>query len=123
MLILSVEYLHSKNIIHKDLNPWNILIHELENGFGIIKIIDFGHTKKETINTYTDYYNSYEDWKVTASYICPEILKGKNLSNKVDIWVIGIVLYQLLSKGKHPFCSKGFEHIFEIIDRVKSNQQ
>jgi serine/threonine protein kinase len=68
MLILSVEYLHSKNIIHKDLKPGNILIHELENGFGIIKIIDFGHSKKQTINTYTDDYNSDEDWNVTTAY-------------------------------------------------------
>jgi serine/threonine protein kinase len=45
MILMILHYLHSKNIMHRDLNPRNILIDLLPNGFKILQITDFGLSK------------------------------------------------------------------------------
>lgn len=64
--------MHSKNLIHRDLKPQNILIHELLNGFKILKIIDFVISKKDT---HSDDYDSDEDPVGTMAYMSPELFK------------------------------------------------
>jgi serine/threonine protein kinase len=45
MILLGLDFLHSKNIYHRDLTPGNILIDELKGGMKILKIGDFGISK------------------------------------------------------------------------------
>ncbi len=45
MILLGVDFLHSKGIFHRDLKPANILIDELKDGMKILKIGDFGISK------------------------------------------------------------------------------
>lgn len=85
-----VQYLHRNNIIHRDLKPDNILITKTGN----VKICDFGWaiSASEERKTYCG----------TLDYMAPEIMRESQYSNKVDIWSLGIILYELL-QGQTPF--------------------
>ena len=85
-----VRYLHDNNIIHRDLKPDNILL----NRAGTVKICDFGWCSEGIHEKMT--------FCGTLDYMAPEILEGTNYSFQIDIWALGVILYELLN-GKTPF--------------------
>lgn len=48
MILLGIDYLHSHDIMHRDLSPRNVLVDVLSNGFKVLKITDFGLSKQAT---------------------------------------------------------------------------
>ena len=104
-IILGIKYIHSKNIVHRDIKLENILI-DLKNN---IKICDFGIGKILSEKNEILY-----DQCGTPMYMAPEILlsskeKGYN-AFPIDMWSAGIALYIMLS-GTLPFSSNdNFEH-------------
>jgi polo-like kinase 1 len=93
-LIQGVKYLHNQKIIHRDLKPNNIFLDEkLE-----LKIGDFGLIAK--INKDRERRHTYCG---TVAYMAPEVIKSeKGYSFEVDIWSIGVIMYNLLT-GTVPF--------------------
>ena len=85
-----INYLHKQKIIYRDLKPENIMIKE--NGY--IKFIDFG-TVKEIRDRTTTFVGTY-------SYMAPEIFRGTGYSFQVDMWSLGIMIYEFFC-GKLPF--------------------
>ena len=77
----------------------NVLVDVLPNGFKVLKITDFGLSKKETE---TEVQSSTLAELTTSYYISPEVIKGEKVTSKVDIWALGILFYQLATT-KHPF--------------------
>jgi eukaryotic-like serine/threonine-protein kinase len=99
--------LESKEIIHRDLKPSNILIDELPGGINILKIGDFGISKvdlKELKRTVTETMGGQK----SHAYMAPEQIKNANPTSKVDIWALGIILYQLVASYEHPFSGENF---------------
>jgi predicted ATPase/class 3 adenylate cyclase len=94
--------IHSRNIIHKDISPGNILIDpkSLET-----IIIDFGISSK--FNLKNQHLGNPEKLEGTISYISPEQTGRMNrfVDYRTDMYSLGIVLYELLT-GKLPFESK-----------------
>ena len=86
-----INYLHNQKIIYRDLKPENIMV--LENGY--IKFFDFG-TVKEIKNNRTRTFIG------TISYMAPEVFTGKGYSFQVDMWSLGIMMYEFIC-GKLPF--------------------
>lgn len=84
------EYLHSKNIIYRDLKPENLLIAE----DGYLKLTDFGFAKVVEQRTYT--------LCGTPEYLAPEILLNKGHGKPVDWWTLGILTYEMIA-GIDPF--------------------
>jgi serine/threonine protein kinase len=89
-IVLIFEYLHSKDVVYRDLKPENLLLDHT----GYLKLTDFGFAKKV----------DYRTWTLcgTPEYIAPEILLNKGHGKPVDWWALGILIYEMLA-GAPPF--------------------
>ena len=88
----AVLFLHENNLVHRDLKPENLLVDENN----IVKLGDFGWCVELTLGNRVTFCGTYE-------YMAPEILKEKPYNQGIDIWSLGILLYELLH-GFSPFC-------------------
>ena len=90
----ALRYAHSCNIIHRDIKPGNVLIEKN----GVIRITDFGIAKifSRTAITLTGSAVG------TPEYMSPEQAQGKKLDVQTDIYSLGIVMYEMLTR-KPPF--------------------
>jgi calcium-dependent protein kinase len=107
-ILSAVSYLHKHNVIHRDLKPENIVFETKEKD-SLIKIIDFGTSKKVSKN------EKLHSRLGTAYYIAPEVL-AQNYDAKCDVWSCGVILYVFLF-GVPPFNGKTDDEIFEKIKK------
>lgn len=96
----AVRYLHSKNCLHRDIKPENVLLDEDFN----VKLCDFGWSKVTTAEDFNDSICG------TYEYMSPEILERGKHSQKLDIWGLGILLYEMLH-GETPYQGETLEQI------------
>ena len=95
-IFLALIYCHEKlKITHRDIKPENFILKK-ENNKIIIKLMDFGTSDFNKKNGFTNITQG------TPNYIAPEIYLEKTYNSKVDMWAIGIVLYNMVT-GSHPF--------------------
>jgi serine/threonine protein kinase len=117
MILIGLHYLHSKNIVHRDLKPANILIDKLPEGVDILKIGDFGIAKVD-IQEIKKKFSATLGEKTTPAYAAPETMKEKPESSaKVDMWALGIILYQLVNSKNHPFGN--LKNMYAMIDNIR----
>jgi len=101
-IVLVFQYLHSKEIVYRDLKPENLLIDKT----GHLKITDFGFAKIVESRTWT--------LCGTPEYIAPEILLNKGHGKPVDWWALGILIYEMLA-GNPPFVDESPMGIYQKI--------
>ncbi|XP_071853198.1 serine/threonine-protein kinase PLK1-like isoform X1 [Apostichopus japonicus] len=108
-IIVGVQYMHGKKVIHRDLKLGNLFIDDNMN----IKIGDFGLATKEE-------YDGERKRTLcgTPNYIAPEVLTKEGHSFEVDSWSLGCIMYTLLV-GRPPFETSSLKDTYQ---RIKRNQ-
>ena len=109
-LINAIHYLHSLNppIIHRDIKPENILL----TNDNQIKLTDFG---------WANYINFQDELRSTFCgtplYLAPEMIENTGHGKNIDIWCLGVLLFELLI-GIPPFSGKNREILIQNILKV-----
>jgi fused-like protein len=109
-IVSALLYLNDNRIVHRDLKPQNILIRD-----GVVKLCDFGFARKMSAATIC-----LHSLKGTPLYIAPEIISEKPYNHKIDIWSLGIIIYELHT-GVPPFHADTYYKLLPKIlhDKVK----
>jgi calcium/calmodulin-dependent protein kinase I len=102
-MLSAVGFLHSRNIVHRDLKLENWVLESGKDVWSPLKLIDFGLS--------THFTAGHRLSRVVGSsyYVAPEVLK-KSYTEACDLWSLGVIVYMLLS-GAPPFYGKNDEAI------------
>jgi len=116
-IVLSMEYLHSLNFVHRDVKPENILY--VSQGSSQIKLIDFGYAGEWAPD------KQLQGLCGTPDYVAPEVLSwydeedvGIPYGMGSDLWSLGVLLYVILS-GCSPFSAEQEEAILQLVAEAK----
>ncbi|GFF26081.1 hypothetical protein IFM46972_01661 [Aspergillus udagawae] len=108
-ILRGLKYIHSANVIHRDLKPTNILINENCD----LKICDFGLARLQE--------PQMTGYVATRYYRAPEImLTWQRYGVQVDVWSAGCILAEML-RGKPLFPGKDHVHQFHLITNILGN--
>ncbi|CAL8111585.1 unnamed protein product [Orchesella dallaii] len=94
-ILIALKHLHSKNIVHCDLKPENVLLSS-DSDFPQVKLCDFGFAR---IIGEKSFRRSVVG---TPAYLAPEVLRNKGYNRSLDMWSVGVIIYVSLS-GTFPF--------------------
>uniref|UniRef100_A0A672I504 Serine/threonine-protein kinase ULK3 n=1 Tax=Salarias fasciatus TaxID=181472 RepID=A0A672I504_SALFA len=103
----ALQFLHDRNISHLDLKPQNILL-----SGSVLKLADFG---------FAQYMSPWDEQSVLRGsplYMAPEMVCRRQYDSRVDLWSVGVILYEALF-GRAPFASKSYS---ELEEKIRSNQ-
>ncbi|XP_037357996.1 serine/threonine-protein kinase ULK3 isoform X2 [Talpa occidentalis] len=109
-LASALQFLHERNISHLDLKPQNILLSSLEKPH--LKLADFG---------FAQHMSPWDEKHVLRGsplYMAPEMVCRRQYDARVDLWSVGVILYEALF-GQPPFASRSFS---ELEEKIRSSR-
>jgi serine/threonine protein kinase len=101
-LMSAVSYMHSRHIVHRDIECANIM-YRTEDEDSDIKLIGFGSaTELVLVPNHPGAYKFLKEKSGSLHIMAPEVIRQR-YGPKADVWSCGIVAYTLLNNGNHPF--------------------
>lgn len=100
-----LEFAHQIGIIHRDIKPDNVIVLDDERAEGFAKILDLGVAATEDHPEPND-----QTIYGTPEYMAPEQLLGGHIDGRVDLYAVGIMLYELLT-GDVPFSGGTIQYV------------
>ncbi|CAD8093038.1 unnamed protein product [Paramecium primaurelia] len=110
-LLMAVQHIHSKGISHRDIKPDNILVNV--EGNCELKLLDFGVSRRFLQK------NQHNDMltKTGHIYYCaPEIYHQSNYSKEIDLWSIGVIMYQCMT-GELPLQNENISDHIDLLGK------
>ncbi|MBL8680881.1 MAG: serine/threonine protein kinase [Myxococcales bacterium] len=114
----ALQAAHKQGIVHRDLKPENVFLVIADDGREVVKIVDFGIAQMKDMTgqggkklTQTGMIFG------TPEYMSPEQAKGVAIDHRVDIYAVGVILYEMAA-GRTPFVGDSFmgiltQHLYE----------
>lgn len=117
----ALAYAHSKNIIHRDIKPGNLILSQEDDGSQTVKVLDFGIAK---VIESDDNTNTNATIGLTGSplYMSPEQCAGGKIDRRSDIYSLACVMYESIV-GKPPFTGETaletmYEHLKTSVPKL-----
>jgi len=110
-VLSGVAYLHSKQIVHRDLKLKNVLAERETMPYGL-KLADFGLSNFVGQRTMSRVV--LKSQVGSPHYVAPEVLREELYGPAVDLWSIGVMMHIMLS-GKYPFAGKTIKETLELV--------
>jgi eukaryotic-like serine/threonine-protein kinase len=107
----ALVYMHTEHVVHRDLKPENILI----TAAGLVKVMDFGIALDEAARRIT--WPDESSTIGTPDYMAPEQVGGGHGDLRIDIYALGIILYEMLT-GRLPYTG---ENVYSVL-RAKTSE-
>src|SRR4030095_6365642 len=106
----ALAHAHSVGVLHRDVKPENVMVRK----DGLLKLMDFGIAQVLDLQRMT----VTGQLLGSPAYMAPEIVEGKQLDFRTDVFSVGIMLY-LLATGSLPFSGK---NPHEVLRRISERR-
>lgn len=104
-IFLAIEHLHDRQVVYRDLKPENVVLDEQSHAM----LTDFGLSKENV-----DGLQGTKSFCGSVAYLAPEILARRGHGTPVDLYGLGVLLYECLA-GRPPYYSRDRDTLFKNI--------
>jgi len=115
-LLEGLAAIHAHGVVHRDIKPSNVILQPQKDGTVTVRLMDFGIGKITAKSPDVTDITRQGDIIGTPCYMPPEQLMGQDVDQRVDLYAVGVVLYEMLS-GVLPYDAKSIAEVVAAVLR------